>query len=117
MQATIPRYGPPYWSGMPSGWPSPAAMSAPYSPGGASTASDTGSMTLTNSAPGRMREAPDARHVLEQAEDRGLGRDDARDRPVGIGEQPLERLEVRRARAGPPATSGTSSTTRPAPSA
>ena len=29
VQARMPRYGPPYCGGMPSAWPSPAAMSAP----------------------------------------------------------------------------------------
>src|SRR3990170_4255764 len=49
--ASTPRYGPPYIGAMPSGWPSPAAMSAPYAPGGASTASETGSTTATKRAP------------------------------------------------------------------
>ena len=43
-------------------------------------------------------EPPDLGHVLEQAEDVRLGGDDARDRPVRVGQQPLERLEVGRAR-------------------
>ena len=94
VHATMPRYGPPKLSGIPSGWPSPAAMSAPYSPGGARTASDTGSITDTNSAPAAWARRPTARHVLEQPEDVRLGDDDAGDRLVRVGEQPLQRLEV-----------------------
>ena len=56
--ARMPRYGPPYCGAMPSGWPSPAAMSAPYSPGGARTASETGSTTATKSAPAACARRP-----------------------------------------------------------
>ena len=58
VEARIPRYGPPYCGAMPSGWPSPAAMSAPYAPGGARTARETGSMTATNSAPAAWASRP-----------------------------------------------------------
>ena len=43
-------YGPPYIGAMPSAWPSPAAIAAPYSPGGTSTPSDTGSGMATRSS-------------------------------------------------------------------
>ena len=58
VEARIPRYGPPYCGAIPSGWPSPAAMSAPYAPGGARTARLTGSMTATNSAPAACASSP-----------------------------------------------------------
>ena len=43
---------------------------------------------------GRVGEAADGRHVLEQPEDVRLGDDHAGDRVLGVGEQPLQRLEV-----------------------
>ena len=58
VEARIPRYGPPYCGAIPSGWPSPAAMSAPYAPGGSRTARLTGSMTATNSAPAACARRP-----------------------------------------------------------
>ena len=48
-----------------------------------------------------VREASDLGHVLEEAQDVGLGRDDAGDGTTGIGQQSLECREVRRARQGP----------------
>ena len=79
---------------IPSGWPSPAAMSAPYSPGGASTASETGSTTATNSAPAAWasgRSRPSAR----AARGSWAGRRRPR-RPAGPG-----RRAAARARRGP----------------
>ena len=97
VEARMPRYGPPYCGAIPSGWPSPAAMSAPYAPGGARTARLTGSMTATNRAPAACASRADLGHRLEQAEEVGLGGDDAGDRPVRVGQHPLERREVGRA--------------------
>ncbi len=48
-----------------------------------------------------MRQAADLGHRLEQAQEIGLGRDDARDGALRVGQQALERLEVRRAGGGP----------------
>ena len=55
-------------------------MSAPYAPGGARTASETGSTTATNSAPAAWREPADLGHRLEQAEEVRLAGDHAGDR-------------------------------------
>ncbi len=82
VEARMPRYGPPYCGAIPSGWPSPAAMSAPYSPGGARTASETGSTTATNSAPAAWASATDLGHRLEQPEEVRLAGDDPGDRAV-----------------------------------
>ena len=104
-------------SGIPSGWPSPAAMSAPYSPGGASTASETGSIDGARTAP-RLHGpgAPISDMASSRPEDVGLGGDDAGDRAVRIGEQaregradPSSRPAARRRR------SGISSTSQPRP--
>ena len=93
-----PGTGPPYWGAMPSGWPSPAAMSAPYAPGGARTARETGSMTATNSAPAAWASARDVAPSARGARRSSAGAsDDPGDRSVGVGEQPLERGEVGRA--------------------
>ena len=65
---------------------------------------------------GGVGEPADLGHRLEQAEEVRLAGDDARDRPVVVGEQPLERREVRRARRpAPSATSGISSSSSPPP--
>ena len=114
VQARMPRYGPPYWGGMPSGWPSPAAMSAPYSPGGARTARETGSMTATNRAPAACGSRPISGIGLEQAEEVGLAGDDPGDRPVRVGEQRSRAARSVVPAAGPAATSGISSTARSA---
>ena len=44
---------------------------------------------------GGVRQLADRRHRLEEAEEVGLGGDDAGDRSVGLGQHPLERREVR----------------------
>ena len=45
------QVGPPYESGMPSGWPSPTTISAPISPGVLSKPSAVGLATMQTSAP------------------------------------------------------------------
>ena len=49
--ANRPRYGPPNAMGVPKGWPSPTATSAPHSPGLLSTAAEIGSKATTSIAP------------------------------------------------------------------
>ena len=117
VHATMPRYGPPYWSGMPSGCPSPAAMSAPYSPGGASTASDTGSMTLTNRAPAACARRPTS--GMSSSRPRMLGcatTTPATGWSASASRRPSASRSVVPA-SGPSATSGISSATSVAPSA
>ena len=50
---------------------------------------------------GGMGQPADLGHRLEQAEEIGLGGDDPGDRPVGLGQHPLERGEVGRAGGRP----------------
>ena len=99
---------------MPSGWPSPAAMSAPYAPGGARTASETGSTTATNSAPAAWASRPISAIGSSRPKKFGWPATTPATGRSASAEQPLERREVGRARRpSPSATSGISSTSRP----
>ena len=55
-----PNDGPPKSSRLPSGWPSPTAMSTPHSPGGRRTPSVIASTATTSSAPRSFAAAPSA---------------------------------------------------------
>ncbi len=76
--AKNPSAGPPKLAGVPIDWPSAIATSAPYSPGGARTPSDTGSTLAMRSAPARCVGLGDPARVLEKAEDVRLLHDDCR---------------------------------------
>ena len=95
--ASRPRYGPPYWRAMPSGCPSPTAMSASYSPGGARTASEIGSTTATNRAPAAWarRDASAIGSRIPNAF--GWPISTPRDRTLGIGQLALQRRQIGRA--------------------
>ena len=56
-------------SALPSGWPSPTTMSAPYALGGSSTPSRIGLAATTNSAPASCASVAERREVLEHAEE------------------------------------------------
>ena len=115
VQATIPRYGPPYWSGIPSGWPSPPRCRR-RTRRAARGPRATPARSRDEQRAGGMGRVADRRHGLEQAEDVGLRRDDAR-RP-GAPASASSRASASRSvvpASGPSATSGISSTVRPGP--
>ena len=78
-------------AGCPSGWPSPAAMSAPYVAGRREDGERDGLDDRHEEGAGGVGEPADLGHRLEQAEDVGLGRRRRR-RPGGPG-RPSSALE------------------------
>ena len=86
---------------MPSGWPSPAAMSAPYAPGGSSTASPTGSMTATNRAPAAWARRPISAIGSSRPSTLGWAATTPATGCSGSAEQPLQGGQVGRAGGRP----------------
>ena len=92
-----PTEGPPKSSRLPSGWPSPRAMSAPHSPGGLRMPRVIGSTATTSSAPCSLAAAPSASTSSTAPRKLGLCRKTAAVSPstaaasaAGVGEAVLE---------------------------